>query len=34
MIAVCEAFFRSDWFKALTELDGEMLIRKLREEKI
>lgn len=34
MISDCEAFFRSDWYKALTDLDGEMLIRKLREEKI
>ena len=34
MIADCEAFFRSDWYKALTDVDGEMLIRKLREEKI
>ena len=34
MIADCEAFFRSDWFKALTELDGEMLLRKLQEEEL
>ena len=34
MIADCEAFFRSDWFKALTELDDEMLLRKLQEEEI
>lgn len=34
MISDCEAFFRSDWYKALTDLDGGMLIRKLREEKI
>lgn len=27
-----ERFFRSDWFRALTEVDGEMLIRKLNEE--
>lgn len=27
-----ERFFRSDWFRALTEIDGEMLIRKLNEE--
>ena len=27
-----ERFFRSDWYKSLTEVDGEMLIRKLREE--
>ena len=34
MISDCEAFFRSDWYKALTDVDGEMLIRKIREEKI
>ena len=34
MISDCEAFFRSDWYRALTDVDGEMLIRKLREEKI
>ena len=27
-----ERFFRSDWYKCLTEVDGEMLIRKLKEE--
>lgn len=27
-----ERFFRSDWYEVLTEVDGEMLIRKLREE--
>lgn len=27
-----ERFFRSYWFRALTEVDGEMLIRKLNEE--
>lgn len=27
-----ERFFRSDWFRALTEVDGEMLLRKLNEE--
>ncbi len=27
-----ERFFRSNWYKSLTEVDGEMLIRKLREE--
>ena len=27
-----ERFFRSDWYKCLTEIDGEMLIRKLKEE--
>ena len=28
-----ERFFRSDWYKALTNIDGEVLIRKLREER-
>ena len=27
-----ERFFRSDWFCALSDVDGEMLIRKLNEE--
>ena len=27
-----ERFFRSDWYATLTSVDGEMLIRKLREE--
>ena len=27
-----ERFFRSDWFAQLTDVDGEMLIRKLKEE--
>ena len=34
MIADCEAFFRSDWFAALTNIDGEVLLRKLQEEEI
>lgn len=28
-----ERFFRSDWFSVLTSVDGEFLIRTLREEK-
>lgn len=28
-----ERFFRSDWFGVLTNINGEMLIRRLREEK-
>lgn len=34
MVAVneMERFFRSDWYETLTSVDGEMLIRKLREE--
>jgi hypothetical protein len=27
-----ERFFRSQWYQALTTVDGEMLIRKLNEE--
>lgn len=27
-----ERFFRGDWFRALTTVDGETLIRRLREE--
>ena len=34
MISDCEAFFRSEWFKALTSIDGEMLLEKLREENV
>ena len=29
-----ERFFRSEWFSVLTTLDGEMLIKKLREERL
>lgn len=28
----CESFFTSGWFSVLTELNGETLIRKLKEE--
>ena len=28
----CERLFRSGWYKALTSVDGEYLIQKLREE--
>ena len=28
-----ERFFRSDWYRLLTNVDGEMLINKLREER-
>ena len=34
MIEDCERFFRSDWFAALTSVDGQMLLRKLKEEEI
>lgn len=27
-----ERFFRSGWYKCLTDVDGEMVLRKLREE--
>ena len=29
-----ESFFRSDWFRVLTKVDPELLIAKLREEKL
>ena len=29
-----ERFFRSEWFMVLTSLDGEMLIKRLREERL
>lgn len=29
-----ERFFWSDWFMVLTTLDGEMLIKRLREERL
>lgn len=28
----CECFFRSGWYTALTNVDGEYLINRLREE--
>jgi len=28
----CERFFRSGWFGILTDLDGEVLIEKIRKE--
>lgn len=30
LIGECEAFFRSDWFKFLTDYDGEFLMKKIR----
>lgn len=33
-IASIERFFRSDWFSALTSVDPEFLIKRLREERI
>lgn len=34
IIEDCERFFRSDWFAALTSVNGELLITKLQEEEI
>lgn len=31
-IRECERFFRSEWFRVLTEINGEELIRQLRSE--
>lgn len=31
-IADIERFFCSDWYKTLTDVDGEIIIRRLREE--
>lgn len=31
-ISEVERFFRSDWYKMLTDVDGELIIKKLREE--
>jgi len=28
----CERFFRSGWFSVLTDLDGRLILRKLKEE--
>ena len=28
----CERFFRSSWYKTLTSVDGEFLMRKLQKE--
>ena len=32
VIEDCEKFFRSEWFTALTNVDGEFLIEKIRNE--
>lgn len=29
-----ERFFRSDWYRELTSVDGEILIKKLQEESV
>ncbi len=28
----CEKFFRSEWFEALTNVDGSIILRKLKQE--
>jgi len=33
-LASIECFFRSDWFSVLTSINPEMLITKLRKEKV
>ena len=30
VVAEVEEFFRSDWYRVLTSVDGDMLIRKIR----
>ena len=32
MIADCEAFFCSDWFKVLTSVNGPAILKQLKEE--
>lgn len=32
VIAECERFFRSEWFRELTDIDGEYLITRIRKE--
>ena len=32
VIAECERFFRSDWYRQLTNVDGEYLITTIRKE--
>ena len=32
VIAECERFFQSEWFRELTDLDGEYLIKTIRKE--
>ena len=32
VVAEVEEFFRSDWYRVLTSVDGDMLIRKIRRE--
>ena len=32
LVIECEQFFHSDWFRLLTNVDGDMLISKIKEE--
>lgn len=32
MVEDCERFFRSDWFGALSNVDGKALLKRLKEE--
>lgn len=32
MVEDCERFFRSEWFQVLSNLDGEALLERLKEE--
>ena len=32
VVAECERFFQSEWFRELTDLDGEYLIKTIRKE--
>ena len=34
MLQDCESFFRSEWYQMLTTVDGEMIMRKIREEEL
>ena len=31
--AECERFFRSEWFRIITDADGMMILKRLKEEK-
>ena len=32
MIEDCERFFRSDWFEVLTDVDGRLILSRLKKE--
>ncbi len=34
MLQECESFFQSEWYQMLTAVDGEMIMRKIREEEL